>query len=244
MKVRLLAKIVAVLVFAFGAITFVSANLRNSKEKPKSFVITYLIARSENGETPVVTGLAVKTVGTDGQWKRIIVRRLDDEYRRQVSVGFLDSTASYGLEAGRLEYAGTSEAELERDKSARTADWITKSALFVREDSILGLKVYTTHQNLNDGWVEQAFSPLTRSAPLVFREHSGNVEHTEEALSIEFRAVSPDEIKPPNLPISFELSKRLEKGMASNPENADSIKRLIEEREAATVKLRALGRIQ
>lgn len=244
MKLRVLAKMVAVLVFAFGAITFVSANLKTSKEKPKSFVITYLITRSENGETPVVTGLAVKTVDADGHWKRVIVRRLDDEYPRQVTVSFLDNTAAYGLEAGRLEYTGASEGELERDRTARTADWITKSALFVREDSMLGLKVYTTHQNLNDGWVEQAFSPLTRSAPLVFREHTGNVERTEEAVSIEFRDVSPDEIKPPSFPISFELSKRFEKGMASNPENADSIKLHIQEREAVTEKLRALGRIQ
>lgn len=90
MKLRVLAKMVAVLVFAFGAITFVSANLKTSKEKPKSFVITYLITRSENGETPVVTGLAVKTVDADGQWKRVVVRRLDDEYPRQVTVSFLD----------------------------------------------------------------------------------------------------------------------------------------------------------
>lgn len=93
MKVRLFAKVVAVLVFAFGAIAFASANFKNLKEKPKSFVITYLLTRSENGETPVVTGLIVKTVAADGQWKQIRVRRPGDGYQTQVSVRFLDETA-------------------------------------------------------------------------------------------------------------------------------------------------------
>ena len=244
MKLRLLAKIVAMLMFVFGAITFGNAYLKNAKEKPKSFVITYLITRSDNGQLPVVTGLSVKTVSADGEWKQTKVRRIDSEYREQVNVHFLDNTATYKLEADRLEYTRTSETELERDKTARTADWITKSPLFVREDSILGLKVYITHQNLSDGWVEQAFSPLTRSAPLLFREHLSNVEYTEEAVNIQFRDVSSDEIKPPNLPISFELSKRLEKAMLSNPENADAVKRLIAEREAITEKLRIQRRIE
>lgn len=244
MKVRMLVKIVAVLVFAFGGIAFVSANLRNAKEQPKSFVITYLITRSENGEPPVVTGLAIKTVGADGQYKMVAVRKLDDEYRRQVFVRYLDETASYSLDAGRLDYEHTSGPDLEGDKTARTADWITKSTLFLREDSILGLKTYTTHQNLNDGWVEQAFSPLTRSTPLLVREREGNVESVQEAVSVEFRDVLSDEIRPPNVPIVFEWSKRLEKGMLSNPENNDTVKHLIEEREAVTEKLRARGRIE
>lgn len=244
MKISLLAKVVAVLVFVSGVIAFGSSNFKNSKEKAKSFVITYVNTRSENGETPVVTGLAVKTVGADGQWKRITVRRPGDGYHREVSVTFLDKTASYRLEADRLDYTGTSEDESERHKTARTADWITKSTLFAGEELMLGLRVYRTHQDIGDGWVEQAFSPVTRSIPLLYREHFGNVEETEEAVSIEFREVSLDEIKPPNLPISFELMKRFEKGMESNPENAEAVRHLIEGREAVTGKLRALGRIE
>jgi hypothetical protein len=47
-----------------------------------------------------------------------------------------------------------------------------------------------------------------------------------------------------NLPISFEWSKRLEKAMQSNPENADMVKQLVADRETVTEKLRASGRIQ
>jgi hypothetical protein len=244
MKLRLLVKVVAVLMFIFGVLTFVSARLKKTEEQPKSFVITYVVTRSENGRAPVATGLIVKTVSAGGEWKQTKVRRLDDEYREQVSIRFLDKTAAYKLEDTRLDYVGASESELERDKIARTSNWVTGSTLFVGEASMLGLKVYTTHQNLNDGWVEQAFSPLTRSTPLLYREHSGNVETTEEAVSIQFRDVSPDEIKPPDLPISFEWSKRLEKAMLSNSENADTVKRAIAEREAVTEKLRTLGRIE
>src|SRR4051812_33688551 len=113
MRVKLLAKVIAVLVFAFGVIAFGNAQLKASKEQSKSFLITYLLTRAENGGTPVVTGLAVKTVSADGLWKRVTVRRLDDEYKKQVSVRFLDKTASYSLEADRLEYEYTSDDELE-----------------------------------------------------------------------------------------------------------------------------------
>jgi hypothetical protein len=243
MKVTLLAKIVALLVFAFGAISFVNAY-KNAKEPPKSFLVTYLITRVEDGQTPVVTGLGVRIVNAEGEWKETKVRGIDSS-SEQVSVRFLDKTAPYKLEAGRLEYVGgTSEAEMERDNLARTPNWITSSPLFVREETMLGLKTYTTHQKLNNGWVDQAFSPVTRSTPLLYREHIGNVETTEEAVSVQFRDISPDEIRPPNLPISFEWLKGLEKAMLANPENADTVKRAIADREAVTAKLRALGRIE
>ena len=245
MKLSLLAKIVAVVVFAFGAWSFVSAQLRGSKETSRSFVVTYLISRSENGQVPIVTGLAVKAVSAEGEWKQTKVRRADGQPNQEVSIRFLDKTAPFKLEAGKLEYVGgTSEAELERDRIARNPDWITRSPLFQKEGSMLGLKVYLTHQDLNDGWIEQAFSPLMRSTPLVYREHLGNVETEEEAISVQFRDVSPEEIKPPDLPISFEWLKRLEQGMLSNPENADTVKRSIAQREALAEKLRAMDRIQ
>jgi hypothetical protein len=198
MKLRIFAKLIAVLVFAFGVITFINAQLRSTKDQPKSFVVTYIITRSENGQTPVVTGTTVKLVNADGEWKQTKVRKLDDEYHEQVSVRFLDKSAPYKLEAGRLEYVGgTAENEIGRDRIARTPEWITQSPMFNRESTMLGLNVYLTHQDLSDGWVEQAFSPLTRSTPLLFREHHGNVETTEEAVSIQFRDVSQDEINPP-----------------------------------------------
>ena len=244
MKLTSVAKVVAVLVFAFGVIAFGSAQLKSSKEKPRSFVMTCVITRSENGGPAVVTGLSVKTVGADGQSKRIIVRRPGDGYIKQIGVSFVDKTARYGLEDGRLECWGTSDVELERDKTASTADWITKSPGYVGTESLAGLKVYTTHYDEGDEWMESAYSPLTRGTPLRFRRHFRNVEENEEAVSVDFRDVSPDEIKPPDLPISFETAKWLENGFASNPENADTVKRLIEDREAVTAKLRAMGRIK
>jgi hypothetical protein len=156
----------------------------------------------------------------------------------------MDKIARYGLRDDRLEYSGTADVELERDKTASTADWITKSPGYVGTESLAGLKVYTTHDNADDEWMESAYSPLTRGTPLRFRRHFRNVEENEEAVSVDFREVSADEIKPPDLPISFELSKWLENGMASNPENADTVKGIIEEREAVTAKLRAMGRIK
>lgn len=243
MRLRFLTKLGAVATFALGVLAFGSSQFSNSKEKPKSFVVTYTITRSENGESPVVTGLAMRMVDAEGQWKRITARRLDNEYHRQISVSFLDKTASYRLEEDRLEFSDSSESELERDQNARTPDWITKSPLYVRQDSMLGLKVYITHQDLNDGWVEQAFSELTRSTPLLLREHFGNIEQTEEAASIEFRDIPPSQIRAPDLPISFEWSRRLEKGMAANSENAETVKQLVERREAAKTKLRAAGRM-
>lgn len=244
MKARLFAKVVAVTVFALGAVMFVNASLTASKDQPKSFVITYRITRSENGQPPVDTGLSVKIVSAEGEWKETKVQMSDSGHPKQVSVRFLDKTAAYNLETDHLNYSGSSESVFHRDKIAHTADWVTSSPLFVKEDSMLGLKVYTTHQDISDGFVEQAFSPVTRGIPLLYRERSDKVETTEEAVSVQFRDVSPDEIKPPSLPISFEWSKQLENAMLSNPENAEMVNRLIAERETVTKKLQAQGRIK
>lgn len=244
MKAGLLAKVAAVAVFVLGAIMFVNVSLTASKEQPKSFVVTYRITRSENGQPPIETGLVVKLVSAEGEWKETKVQMSDSRHPKQVNVRFLDKTAAYNLETDRLDYSGSSESVFNRDKIARTADWVTSSPLFVKEDSMLGLKVYTTHQDISDGWVEQAFSTQTRGIPLLYRERSDNVETTEEAVSVQFRDVSPDEIKPPNLPISFEWSKRLESSMLSNPENAEMVNRLIAERDVVTKKLQAQSRIK
>ena len=234
-KLTLFAKVVSVAVFAFGAISYVSAQFQH--EPPRSFVITYRVTSTENGQ--LRGGMTVLIVNADGQWKQT---KLTDN--KPVNIRFMDKVAAYQLANDRLDYLDSAEPTLQRDRVARSPKWITDSPLFVREDSIAGLKVYVTHQTLNDGWVEEAYSPLTRSCPLLERQHLGAVEITKEAVSVQFRDVSPDEIKPPDLPISFESAKALEKAMLSNPENSETVKGLATRREFIREKLKAIGRIE
>jgi hypothetical protein len=143
-----------------------------------------------------------------------------------------------------LEYIEAAEAKLRLDRLARSASWLAGNSQLVREESVLGLKAYVWHRDLNDGWWEGTYSPSKRYTPLVDREYIGGVETTREAVSVQFRDVSPDEIAPPLLPVHFDRAEALEQALRSNDENRQTADGIAERMHAVRENLRSQGRTQ
>lgn len=238
-KIKLFAEIIAVVIFALGVVVFTNAHRK--PEQPKSFVISYKYTRIEQGQEPVIQRI-VRVVNSDGEMKQTTY----NTEGKIEEIRFLDKIAGYKLVGSHLDYAGTSEPLLKMDSLARSASWLAEHPLFVREETILGLKAYIWHKDLSDGWTERTYSPMTGITPLLEHEKIGDIETTLEAISIQFQKVSPDEIAPPNLPISFDQDQSFEQALRSGGDETNNriADRMAELRNTDKEKLRAQGRIQ
>lgn len=137
-------------------------------------------------------------------------------------VRYLDSIAAYKIVGNHLDYIESATAALSADRVAQTEEWFTSSGQKVREEMVLGLKTYTIHQDLSDGWWEGTFSTATRHTPLIDREQHDGVITTREALSVQFRDVS-QETALPDLPVSFERAQKLEDAFRSGNDEAKKL---------------------
>ncbi|MEP6637376.1 MAG: hypothetical protein ABJB97_11680 [Acidobacteriota bacterium] len=149
------------------------------------------------------------------------------------------------MDGDHLEYIeSTGEAHAQGERNARSASWATSSPDFVREETILGMKAYVIHQKTSMGFVEAAYSPILGSAPLFDRWLEGDIEETREAVSIQFRPVSDDEVAVPNLPVRFDRATAMHNLFRGNATNDDLMDQADARMRAVREKLRALGRTE
>lgn len=206
-KTKAISKVIAVIMFAVGALVLANARIKRPA-KPQSFVIHYRMTRTELGKAPVFTGLLTSTVKSDGTGKH---ERFSQD---GADVRYIDNTAAYKVVGDHLEYIEAADSALALDEAAQTESWFSDSGLLVREETVLGLKAFTLHQDLSDGWWEGTFSTATRHTPLIDREQHDGVITSREAVSIQFRDVG-QEVALPDLAIRFDQAQKLVNALRS-----------------------------
>ena len=244
MSLRTLAiagKVFAVTMLVVGAVC-INARSKQKDNKPESFVITFRVTTVRQGR-PTTVGLIVHADNGKGGIRE--TRVLDDgtgTLRSQTRL--VDNIAAYNLEGDHLEYiVATGEERAQGERNARLASWAASSPDFVREDTWLGMKAYVVRQKIQGGFIESWYSPLLGRLALFDKQVEADVEITREAVSIQFRPVSDDEVAVPDIPIRFD--RALHKISVFKDGDAAAVKSMgmAEEMLRATKeKLRASGR--
>lgn len=105
---------------------------------------------------------------------------------------------------------------------------------FVREEFVAGLKTYVhraVHADGSGAWIENFYAPETGLTALKTVMHHGDgAEYVIEAINVQFRDVSDEEVALPNLPIRFDSAEQMVKDsrLNGNAEAADQLAKQIE----------------
>jgi len=199
------AKLIAVAMLIVGSVLFIDARNKRDKAKGESFVLTYRVTRVEPNKSPEVVGTVVYVENAKGDVKQTRCLDRGPGTPVQIQTRYVDEVAAYNLEGDHLEFIeSTGESYQQSRQSAHSASLFTSSPTFVREDTFLGMKVYFLRQPIGDGVVETMYSPSLGLVPVWDRRTEGAVETIREAVSIQFRPVSDEEVATPALPIKFD----------------------------------------
>jgi len=212
MKLRRMSFIILACGLALFTGSFVRARL--SKEpvakivEPRSFVIHYLLSRSRDENPPKPYGYEIRSVSSSGEWK-------ETKYLFDGAVSTLGATRDglYSMVGDSKQYYGV--YDLEKARSIPTDETSLRSdPAFTRVEQLLGLTTYVAvHRNGKEAELEVSHAVETGITPLKViirgnREGGSKYHDVKEAINIEFRNLSDDEIRLPNLPIKFELAEQ------------------------------------
>lgn len=199
--------------WAFGSALIKRENAK--PEKPTPFVITY---QYHQGTQP--TGIGVRVVDPSRGW-------------REVRSSDLDCSRWEGGTVDGYYYTVTPEALQYRGEDTTFGDefYCSEAALRSHPDfagtvTVAGMTTFLLRSQENDGvWFEHYYSPKTGSVPLKTVAHHGQTENGSEAIAVQFRDISEQELELSKRPVRFDDAEK-EAAMfraSGNYEFADSI---------------------
>ena len=209
MKTRLirLGKIVAVLTFVVGLSLFINAMAKRPAS-PRSFVVTYNQTEKDTNGKAVVKAIEVRVVKATGEQKYTTYKFVSGITRTTVST--LEDI--YEIKPESLEYYNSMEGWDRIDQAFRSAIVHKSHPEFVREEQVAELNTYVHRVGKPDSnsWVETFYATETGATPLktVIHNDSGS-EIMIEAINIQFREVSDEEVRLPDLPVRFDKAEKL-----------------------------------
>jgi len=196
-KQMLVLQILAVLVFTVGMVLYAIARAPEQKNYPGSFTATFKVTRIEGKAAPVVEEMQVLVVRSTGEYKAT------KYYLKSGAVKEVFGTSDfiYLANKGSLKQSGNA---LPADLRQRfhSAQWHKTHPEFNREETICGLTAYVHRVEDSNGVVERWFAPETGSIALKTILGWEGEQIIVEAISVQFRDVTEDEIKQPDLPVS------------------------------------------
>jgi len=211
-------RIAAIIVFLAGA-TLLSGSVMRSRKarttKPKPFVVQYLAYRPNKSGALEVYEFRVRAVSQTGEWKETRY----STYGKAFTWGAQKDGLFTASEDSRQFY-GEFNPEI-ATTAMRSEDELKNNPQFAGTEEIAGLSTYILR--MNDAGLEANYSPKTGMTALkeVLRDTKTNaVIYLQEAVSVEFRDLSVDEIKLPDLPVRFDLiNHRIEVMQAAHQDN-------------------------
>lgn len=186
-------RIFAVVVFVSGAAVFAITHAKHSgSQKLQPFVATYVTTLETQDSRNGRSELAVRLATGDGRWREV---QWSDRGR---SVQLADDNGVYEAERdGRaLQYVGPSS-----DDVVDASDL----AKVTRTETVAGITAYVFRTDNPDGYIEYYFAPQMgrhHIKAVIFK--GPHYKYTREAVSVQFRPVSDEEVAVPNLPIKFD----------------------------------------
>jgi hypothetical protein len=225
--------IVCLAVFFVGGGLFATSVIKAKQDKTKParpFVITYLASRSVDGEALKPYELQIRAVKSTGEWK-------------ETRYSFDGQKTTWGATAdAQYVVSGDSRQFLKDNRAENEALFRSSSALkthqqFIRSEVVAGLTTYVLRAE-NGGMVgEMSYSPECGHTPLRIHLQNKNTEGGEtgkfevvvEALSVEFRDVSEEEVGIPDLPTRFDKAEQKVETLkaAGLTQQAESLNRII-----------------
>lgn len=196
-------RIVAIGVFVIGVALLTGSVVRSGKAtatKPKSFVVQYLAYHPDKNGSLEVDQFMVRAVSQTGEWK-------ETRYSTsgKIQTWGADSRGVFTVGEDSRQFFGEFAPEIARG-AMRSEEELKNSPQLVGTEEIAGLNTYILR--INGTGVEGNFSPKTGMT--VLKEMARDPEtkailYLQEAVSVEFRDLSADEITLPELPVKFDL---------------------------------------
>jgi len=231
MKLRILSLVILV----SGAALFAGSIIKGQKSRKKSptvsrsFVVQYLLSHTDNGGGLTPYEYDARAVGSTGEWKETRY-----SFKGSVSTWGGTSDGLYTVSGALKQYLGDYNLE-----SARAGTWteqeFTSSPQFVRSEELLGLRTFVMKDAAGDMEIEINSSPETGITPLkkVIRSRSGDGNDfvdVKEAISIQFRDLSEDEVRLPDLPVRFDIAEEKARSLkaAGQYERSEALEQAIQ----------------
>lgn len=211
-------RIIALIIFLAGATLLTGSIVRSQKAKatkPMPFVVQYLAYRPDKNGSLEVYEFRVRAVSQTGEWKETRY----STYGKASTWG-AQNDGLFTVNEDSRQFYGEFDPELART-AMRSEDELKNSPQLAGTEEIAGLNTYILR--INDAGLEANYSPKTGMTSLkeVLRDRQTNaVLYLQEAVSIEFRNLSEEEIKLPQLPVRFDLvNHRIEVLQAAHQDN-------------------------
>ena len=220
-------RIISLILFVCGVTLFTGSVIKARKAKnlaPRSFVVQYLVSRSENNNALTPCEYRVRWTSSTGEWKETRYSFKDGKVSTWGGAG----DGLYLISGNSRQYFGDNNLESAR-VAMRSAEGFKSSPTFKRTEQLLGLTTYVL-KDPNPVWdIEVNYAPETGPTSLkhVIHANSGDGEsfiEVKEAINIEFRDLSEDEVKLPDLPVRFDIAEQKAKDLkaAGQLERANS----------------------
>lgn len=196
-------RIAAFTIFLFGVILLTGSVVRSRRAKttkPRPFVVQYLAYRPDKSGSLEVYEFRVRAVSQTGEWKETRY----STYGKAFTWG-AENAGLFTADEGSRQFYGEFNPEIAK-AAMRSEDELKNSPQFAGTEEIAGLTTYIL--KINDAGLEANYSPRTGMTVLkeVLRDPKTNaVLYLQEAVSVEFRDLSAEEIKLPELPVRFDL---------------------------------------
>jgi hypothetical protein len=205
-------RIVCLVIFLCGLGLFTASITRSrevpatetAKIEPRPFVVHYIAYSPEKGDSLEPVEYSIRAVNADGEWKE--TRYSLTETKRSTLGASKDGL--FIIKGDSRQYYAEFNAEIARN-AMRSEKEMKLNPQFTRTEQLAGLTTYIL--KVENG-MEIGYSPLTGATPLkeVLYSNSDNnkILHLLEAVKVEFRELSKDEIDFPVLPVRFDIAEQ------------------------------------
>jgi len=222
-------RIIASVVFLSGLALLVTSMIGTRKatgeptSQPKPFLVHYLVYRAGEDGVFRLSEYEERAVSSTGEWK---------ETRRSVdgSITTLEGTkAGLYVIKGESKYLYAESAA--SGQGIAPEDVLKNDPQLVGIEELAGLKTYILKSP--ESGVETGYAPETGRTALkyVLRTSPDSAPVLiKEAVKVEFRDLSEEELKSPDLPVKFDMAEERIRALrdSGRQDTADSMERLME----------------
>lgn len=200
---KIILPVIAMGVFLGGLVAYIGARARSEPTPRKSFVIVFKVTDVDAKGQSTLRDIRVQTVKATGEYRLTVLNPA-----AQASVEYVATKDSiYEVKPDCLQFFGaTPPAQMNR---ANTPSAMRALPTFVREETLCALNAFVFRSVDGESWIETYAAPETGDVILKNVTYYGGGEYTiTEPISIQFRDVSDDEVKLPDLPKRFDKAER------------------------------------
>lgn len=179
----------------------------------RDFIVKYIVSRSENDKPLAPCEYHIRWVSATGEWKETRYSFADGK----ISTWGASGDGLYLISGNSKQYFG--EYHLESAKTVlRSEEALKASAALIKTEPLAGLTTYVLKDSNPALDIETSYSPETGVIQLkrVIRAKDGSINkliEVKEAVNIEFRDLTEDEAKIPDLPMQFDVAEQKTKDL-------------------------------